>query len=311
MHDPSPHDPAARPKSWLRSLLGRGEDPAQSTQADDPSLIGPTDFADMAALAAQLAELIASARTRLDGAVDMVDRSANEAAAYGKALSANAAAIDEQQLPAETVDALLSLTRAMIDRTEDAESRLRATNSELRTLQQDLSAAQASAERDPLTGLLNRRALEQMLRQAVETAKRADAALAVAFCDIDNFKRLNDEHGHAVGDRVLRLVADLLAAEGDEQTFVGRQGGEEFVLLFEGTGVIDAAARVDAVREGLSQRFLRSRSDGSPIGSVTFSAGVAGLAGQDDADALLQRADQALYRAKEAGRNQVMIDPGA
>jgi len=322
-HDRIPPDPnarsAARPKTWLRSLFGVDEEPAVVPPVlldppipdPDADIIGADELVDLAVLATQLAELIQSARDRLDGAVEMVDRSADEAADYGRALSASAKALNAKKLPKDTVQALLDVTRQMIDRTETAEKRLRSTNGELRALQQDLSVAQESAERDPLTGLPNRRALEQALVRAVDTARRADAALSVAFCDIDHFKRLNDVHGHAVGDRVLRLVGDCLSEDADDRTFVGRQGGEEFVLLFEGLPVIEAAARVDAIREALSQRTLRSRSDGTPIGRVTFSAGVAALNGQESGEDLLHRADVALYRAKEGGRNQVVIDPGA
>jgi len=309
---------AAKRKGWLRSLFGVDEDAVENPpQLLDPpapadaDIIGAGELVDLAVLATQLAELIQSARDRLDGAVEMVDRSADEAADYGRALSASARALDAQKLPQDTVQALIDVTRQMIDRTETAEKRLRSTNGELRSLQRDLSIAQESAERDPLTGLPNRRALEQAMVRAVDTARRADAALSVAFCDIDHFKRLNDVHGHAVGDRVLRLVGDCLSEDADDRTFVGRQGGEEFVLLFEGLPVIEAAARVDAIREALSRRTLRSRSDGTPIGRVTFSAGVAALNGQETGEDLLHRADVALYRAKEGGRNQVVIDPGA
>ena len=322
-HDRIPPDPnaksAARPKGWLRSLFGVDEGSAVAPPVlldppvanPDADIIGADELVDLAVLATQLAELIQSARDRLDGAVEMVDRSADEAADYGRALSASAKVLNAKKLPKDAVQALLDVTRQMIDRTETAEKRLRSTNNELRALQQDLSVAQESAERDPLTGLPNRRALEQALVRAVDTARRADAALSVAFCDIDHFKRLNDVHGHAVGDRVLRLVGDCLSEDADDRTFVGRQGGEEFVLLFEGLPVIEAAARVDAIREALSQRTLRSRSDGTPIGRVTFSAGVAALNGQESGEDLLHRADVALYRAKEGGRNQVVIDPGS
>jgi diguanylate cyclase len=322
-HDRIPSEPgdesASKRKGWLRNLFGATDEAAvvppilldPPVPAPDADIIGADELVDLAVLATQLADLIQSARDRLDGAVEMVDRSADDAADYGRALSASAKAIDAQSLPKDAVAALLDVTRQMIDRTETAEKRLRSTNGELRALQRDLSVAQESAERDALTGLPNRRALEAALKQAVNTARRADAALSVAFCDIDNFKRLNDVHGHAVGDRVLRLVGDSLAEDADEQTFVGRQGGEEFVMLFEGLPVIEAAARVDAIREALSQRVLRSRSDGTPIGRVTFSAGVAALNGKETGEDLLHRADVALYRAKEGGRNQVVIDPGA
>jgi diguanylate cyclase len=315
----NPRDPTAgKRKGWLRALFGV-DDYAPETPpelldppaaAPDSDIIGAGELVDLAMLASQLAELIHSARQRLDGAVTVVDRSAQEAADYGRALNAGAKAIDAHKLSDEAVEALLNVTRQMIVRTETAEQRLRSTNNELRNLQRDLSVAQESAERDPLTGLLNRRALEQALQRAVDTARKADAALSVAFCDIDHFKRLNDVHGHAVGDRVLRLVGDCLSEDADDRTFVGRQGGEEFVVLFEGLPVIEAAARIDAIREALAGRTLRSRSDGTPIGHVTFSAGVAALNGPESGEDLLHRADQALYRAKEGGRNQVVIDPG-
>lgn len=315
-----PHEPSAgKRKGWLRALLGdQHENAAVTPELLDPpapssegELIGANELVDLAMLATQLAELIASARERLDGVVTTVDKSAEEAADYGRALNAGATALDAHKLSNDAVAALLDVTRAMIERTETAEQRLRSTNTELRALQKDLSVAQESAERDPLTGLLNRRALEEAMKRAVATARRADAALSVAFCDIDHFKRLNDVHGHAVGDRVLRLVGDCLSEGADERTFVGRQGGEEFVVLFEGLQVIEAAARIDAIREALSERTLRSRSDGTPIGRVTFSAGVAALNGEEAGEELLHRADLALYRAKEGGRNQVVIDPGA
>ena len=303
--DAQPGPPRKERPGWLRSLFSREPDAVAET---GPTLIDPTETADLADLAAQLSALIASARGRLDGAVAMVDRSADEAAAYGQALAVEADAIDRSE--AGTVGALVTLTRAMIERTADAETRLRATKSELATLQQELSVAQETAERDMLTGLPNRRALAQALTGAVDRARAADSALALAFCDIDNFKRLNDVHGHAVGDRVLRLVADCLAEGAGEGAFVGRHGGEEFVLLFEGLSALDAAARTDTIRAGLAARVLRSRSDGSPIGSVSFSAGVAGLTGAESGEALLHRADTALYRAKQDGRNRVVIDTG-
>jgi hypothetical protein len=169
-HDRIPPDPndqsANKRKGWLRSLFGVEEDsiatpprlldpPIPAAQED---IIGADELVDLAVLATQLAELIQSARNRLDGAVEMVDRSAEDAADYGRMLSASAKAIDAHNLPKNAVQALLDVTRQMIDRTEIAEKRLRATNGELRALQEDLCIAQETAERDPLTGLPNRRA---------------------------------------------------------------------------------------------------------------------------------------------------------
>ena len=297
-----------RPEEPIDHLPEIVRPPLPTFDPVDDRLPEQTQGEDLAALAEQLAELIASAQRKLDTAAVLVDYSADEAGEYGRALEAEAASIDKAVLPETVVETLFMLTRTMIERTKACEERLRSTNGELRSLQRSLDQAQIHAERDPLTGLPNRRALEQALRQAVATAKSADAALSVAFCDIDGFKRLNDIHGHAVGDRVLRLVGDCLS-EG-EDVFVGRQGGEEFVMLFEGVAAIEAAAHVDSIRAALAARSLRSRSDGTPIGSVTFSAGVAGLTANEEPEEVLARADRALYRAKQEGRNQVVIDAG-
>jgi diguanylate cyclase len=313
-HDRTP--PAPRRRGWLSGLFGSSDEiaPAEALALPQPNPeqlpVEREPLADLVALAEQLAALIEGAQDKLDGAVDLVDRSADEAAAYGRALADDADSIGAAGLPVAMVDALLELTRTMIERTQAAEARLRATNDELRGLQDDLTEAQFCAERDPLTGLPNRRALEAALRRAVATASATNSALSLAFCDIDQFKRLNDIHGHQVGDRVLRLVADCLSEGAGDDVFVGRQGGEEFVMLFEGKAAIEAAAQVDAIRAGLAGRSLRSRSDGTPIGTVTFSAGVSGYRQGDQEDDLLQRADAALYRAKGGGRNQVVIDTG-
>jgi diguanylate cyclase len=203
---------------------------------------------------------------------------------------------------------LIGVTRTMIARARGAEERLRSMGQELQAVQRDLADARQSADHDQLTGLPNRRALEAALVKAVEGAKAADRALSLAFCDIDHFKRLNDTHGHALGDRVLRLVGDCLSDGAGPDAFVGRQGGEEFVMLFDGVPLEEAAARVDAVRADLAARDFKSRTNETPIGRITFSAGVAALRSDEEGDDLLHRADEALYRAKDAGRNRVEID---
>ena len=204
--------------------------------------------------------------------------------------------------------AIIEATQAMLTRTLQAEERLRSMGADLARLRQDLDEARALSECDPLTGLPNRRALDKALQAAVAGAEAAHSALSLAFCDIDHFKALNDRHGHAVGDRVLRLVGDCLADGGGKDVFVGRHGGEEFVMVFEGLGAEQAALRIDTIRGQLATRALRSKTDDSSIGSVTFSAGVAMLREGEGGYDLLHRADRALYRAKNKGRNRVEID---
>ena len=286
-------------------MMGFGDDPPEPEVQEERLA---DDQPGIEALACVLAELMAAAQTRVDGAAVLVGRSADEAQAYRDAIASEAEAIDMTGLPANAASALIEVTRSMIERTRAAEERLRAMGEELSVLQQDLTEARACAERDPLTGLPNRRALEAALAHAVTGARNLNAALSLAFCDVDHFKQINDRHGHALGDRVLRMIADCLSDGAGDNVFVGRQGGEEFVMLFEGVGAEDAAIRVDAIRARLASRTLRSRTDDQPIGTVTFSAGVAMLAEDEGGDGLMRRADNALYRAKRSGRNRVEID---
>jgi diguanylate cyclase len=125
----------------------------------------------------------------------------------------------------------------------------------------------------------------------------------VALCDIDNFKAVNDRHGHDTGDRVLRFVGRLLRDALPPHVFVARYGGEEFVCLFEGADVAKAAELLDAARVRLSERVLRDQTSDAPIGTVTFTAGVAMVA--EDPAAALRSADEALYSAKKAGKDRV------
>lgn len=259
-------------------------------------------------LSCMLAELIAAAQERVDGAAKLVGRSADEASAYSAALADGARVIDTSDLPVSVATALIDVTRTMIERTRGAEERLRDMGSELATLQQDLAQAREYAEHDPLTGLPNRRALENALVKAVATAHAAEAALSLAYCDIDHFKQLNDTHGHAIGDRVLRHVADCLSDGLGEGAIVSRFGGEEFVVVMEGMPLSDAMAKVDAIRERLASRTLRSRSNDKPLGTVSFSAGLASLRPGEKGEDLLDRADKALYKAKRSGRNRIEVD---
>ncbi len=159
---------------------------------------------------------------------------------------------------------------------------------------------------DELTGMLNRRALREQAVTLLERRRRDGTATAVLMLDLDRFKSINDQHGHATGDAVLRLASAALKRslrEGD--TLVSRYGGEEFVALVPVSDL--AVAR--RVAERLRETVARVDWNGElklPVG-VTVSVGVAMLCGGADLDAALHRADEALYRAKRDGRNQCQV----
>lgn len=189
----------------------------------------------------------------------------------------------------------------MIERSLRAEQELASAARQVESLRQELETARHDANIDALTGLANRRAIEAYL----ETLAQKAESFLIAICDIDRFKSINDRYGHAVGDRVLKTVATSLS-ESCAPHKVGRWGGEEFVVLLEGLALEAGDDLLDGARRRLGQRHFKLRETDEPMGSITFSAGVALVTrGDRDHRAAQIRADDALYRAKDDGRDQV------
>jgi diguanylate cyclase (GGDEF)-like protein len=156
--------------------------------------------------------------------------------------------------------------------------------------------------RDPLLGIFNRRFLEQRLREEVARTRRYASPLSLLLLDIDRFKRINDAHGHQVGDQVLRRIAQLLRTHTREPDVVGRYGGEEIAILLPNTG--ESGARTVAERIRLSIERTPMLEEAQPKLHCTVSLGIATLETEPcDGEELLRRADAALYQAKGAGRN--------
>ena len=253
-------------------------------------------------VAGELAELLEQAKDGIADGSKVVRRSRDDVAAFGDALRSESSRADKK-IP--DIGTLMQLTEAMAVKTAEAERELRGVTGQLARMEKRVRTAERKAETDALTGLPNRRAFSNNLDRAITRSRAKDLPLTVAFCDIDHFKRINDTHGHATGDRVLKYVAGMLSAVADGDCHVARHGGEEFVMLFRDKSSDKALAIVEGVREALSQKKLIAIDTGLPIGSVTFSAGLAMLQSDVTASDLLHTADLALYRAKHGGRNQV------
>jgi diguanylate cyclase (GGDEF)-like protein len=184
----------------------------------------------------------------------------------------------------------------------------RVLSSSIERLQQRISEVEAMATTDQLTHLLNRLACLQVLSTEIERANRYDRQLAVAIIDIDHFKRINDTHGHAVGDEVLAHVAGLLRANIRAVDAMGRYGGEEFLLVMPETDIEGGVATAENIRRAVGRAPVRvPTSTGTIETTVTISIGVAGRHGVEslDVDRMLREADGAMYGAKAAGRDQV------
>lgn len=160
--------------------------------------------------------------------------------------------------------------------------------------------------RDALTGLHNRRYLEEQLAHKYTCAVRDHTDMAVVIFDVDHFKRINDAFGHQAGDATLQMLGQLLQRHANTSDVIARYGGEEFVLLSAGQTIVEAKQRAETIRQTLASS--EQRAEGRSY-HATLSAGVASLrhGGYRTINALLSAADQALYRAKETGRNRVVI----
>lgn len=220
--------------------------------------------------------------------------------AYSTALGEAAGQMESE--PGEAYRRLLAATLDVAETTRKIGGRLERTREDTKKLRADLDRAVREAEEDHLTGLPNRRGFFTRMEEAM--AKPGAAPFALALCDIDNFKAINDRHGHHTGDRVLRFVARTLREFLGRRVMVARYGGEEFVCLFEGSDAEDAADTLDACRAKLSDRLLRDQTTDLPIGRISFSAGVTTING--DPGEAMRIADELLYAAKNAGKDRVL-----
>ncbi len=190
-----------------------------------------------------------------------------------------------------------------VSRSQTLSAKMQQLETETNELRARLEASQAEARVDTLTGVPNRLALEDQLYKEYERARRHGHTLSYALLDLDHFKRINDTHGHAAGDKVLQQVATLCSKNLRTNDFFARYGGEEFVILLPDTEAAGAVTVASKLREAIARvRFHRS---GRPV-EVTLSIGVAQLRQGDSMEALFERADKALYQAKRTGRDRVV-----
>jgi diguanylate cyclase (GGDEF)-like protein len=192
---------------------------------------------------------------------------------------------------------LLSVT------SNDMRARLADSRRKLATL---LEQVQQLATHDELTGILNRRALLAALERERSRAERSGAPFGIAMIDLDHFKRVNDIHGHAAGDEVLRAFAATVLETMRATDVFGRFGGEEFMMIMIGDTPAHTLKLVERIRTAVAAKNWSSIAPDLPI---TLSAGIAGHCKGETTEQLIHRADRALYQAKDAGRNAVIADP--
>jgi diguanylate cyclase (GGDEF)-like protein len=159
------------------------------------------------------------------------------------------------------------------------------------------------ATRDFLTGLLNRREGMNRFKEEISKSKRKQQPLSAVLLDIDHFKNINDTHGHLAGDRILQNLAETLEITMRDYDIICRYGGEEFLLVLPGTALLEAVDIANRLRNEVAA--LQFVIDSQITIGMTISLGVAQLTGNEEENSLIFRVDQALYMAKENGRNRV------
>ncbi len=203
------------------------------------------------------------------------------------------------------VDGLIDAHKVLLTNLEDAKDYFTMIETDSRHLSDELARVRRLSITDELTGLPNRRAFMHRLSDEMGRAQRYNFTLALAMVDLDFFKQINDKHGHPVGDEVLKFYANKLFTIFRQHDLVCRYGGEEFAVLFPNTSEQGALAAMDKVREKARHSFIEDAH--LQITLPSFSAGLTMFVVKDTAKTMINRADEALYRAKSLGRNRTEV----
>ncbi|MDB2410291.1 GGDEF domain-containing protein [Pseudomonadales bacterium] len=203
----------------------------------------------------------------------------------------------------ETVKNLIKTTKDASHLANDFQSQLQSAEEEIAALKQQLDQREEDAYLDALTKVGNRRAFD---RRLVELFQTTDNDTTLVLVDLDHFKKLNDTYGHLMGDKVLQGVAKVMQKACPDNALAARYGGEEFAFLIQGNADIGANI-AEHTRQLLGKLLLRKKSDGQVIDNITASFGVVQRNDGEYPEQLIERADKALYQAKEAGRNRVKM----
>ena len=248
--------------------------------------------------------------------VDRLGRFADSTGDYQTRIEESAGRIASARDISELTDVIADVlrdTRAVQESTqrsrgeiEELRQQASHANAEIARLQAELEQTSELIRHDPLTGMLNRKGLDEALSREAAFAQRRGTPLCLGLLDVDNFKQINDTHGHQTGDEALQHLTNVIRENVRPQDSVGRYGGEEFVVLLPDTDLDSATAALVRLQRALTKRFFLARQQKLLI---TFSAGVAELRAEEQPVDAIDRADKAMYLAKRSGKNRVIAAP--
>jgi len=203
------------------------------------------------------------------------------------------------------IEDIITDTNNMAASSRKLNQQLEEANSQIQSLSKQLEETEKEVLLDSLTGLNNRKAFDIKLNDLCEKFNQNEGFFSVAMLDIDYFKKFNDQYGHQVGDEVLRIVGSHLKENLKGKDFPSRYGGEEFIVLLPNTKLDKAYIVAEQLRKNISGKGLKIKKTGQSLGNITVSVGVSEIRAGDTAISVVERADAALYLAKDSGRDNV------
>lgn len=281
---------------------------------------------ELAGFLKQLTDTLSELDRDVQADLKLLQQDQDERLALHDAMDSQMRGLEQDMTTVNDVNQLKGIIHARLERLRSHMANLRASEDQLLARMEKSTAAmrahilkleketaslraslKASHDRmliDPLTGIPNRLALDERLKLELARFKRHKQPVTLAVWDIDFFKAINDTFGHKAGDKALRIVAQKLAQEIRVTDFIARFGGEEFVMLFINTSVVDAQPKAEQIREAIAKAPFRYGD--KPL-KITLSCGLSQLRANDTLEQWFERADQALYTAKREGRNRCVV----
>lgn len=264
--------------------------------------IAPADEAVMAQISGEMERLLASVAQTASQTGDQAGAFGDQLTGLNQALASR----DVEQLRPRLTEVIAG-TAEMKSSVEALQQKVTSSQEEINRLRSDLDRATSEAMLCPMTGILNRRGFEKKIESLLSQQAPEGHSHCLVMLDIDHFKKVNDTHGHLMGDRVLQAVGEILrTAVTDANHAAARYGGEEFALLLPQTSLDKSVQLAEAVRKRTKAMKIRNRTTQEVLLTVTISGGVTAMKPDDDAASLISRADAALYAAKNAGRDRVV-----
>jgi len=256
-----------------------------------------------------------------NGLSELLGKLAGVAAATGQGTADYARALEECERELASIGdaeglqrvlkSLVQSTAAAHDAAEKVQTELQSSRAELQQLRDSVGNLQSEAQSDPLTGLHNRRGFERTVAELYGEGGDGLGKCALLMADIDHFKKVNDSYGHLIGDQVIKAAAQVLKSAIKGRDIVARFGGEEFVVLLPDTPAQGALALAEQIRTAFGKLRIRRQGSDELIAQVSISIGVATPLADESVEHAIDRADQALYRAKNEGRNCVRLADSA